>query len=89
MAIQTFALATPAAYPTDPNVLFDFQPKKITFRLNDATAGRTVTVSLNGVTDHIVLSVDAGLKEYVCEQRHSQFWAKGSGSAALSAIAES
>ena len=89
MAIQNVSLAVPAGYPTDPNVALTFQPKKVTFMLDDATAGRTVSISLNGVTDHIKLSVDSKMLQYVCEQRHTSFWVKGTGAAALVAIAES
>lgn len=89
MSIQSFAIASPAAYPVAANVSLTFQPKKVTFQLDDSTAGRTITISLDGVNDHIKLSVDAKAFAYVCAQRHQQFWVKGTAAAALWAVAES
>lgn len=89
MAIQNFSFASPAAYPVSPNVVLAFQPKKVTFFLDDSGAGKSLTISLDGVTDHIHLHADHSILQYVCEQRHTQFWVKGTSSAGLLAIAES
>lgn len=89
MAIQSFSFASPAAYPTDPNIVVTFQPKKVTFFLDDAGAARSLTISLDGVNDHIHLHSDHNILQYECVQRHSRFWVKGTSSAGLFAIAES
>lgn len=89
MAIQSFSFASPAGYPSDPNVVVTFQPKKVAFFLDDTGAGKALTISLDGVTDHIHLHFDHNMLQYTCDQRHSRFWVKGTGAAAIFAIAES
>ncbi len=89
MSIHRVSVAAPAAYPSDPNITFPFEPKQIQFDLNEIAAGKSVTFSFDGVTDHIVLEYNtAANRAYLSRQRQTRVWVKGTNNALCSATAE-
>lgn len=81
-----------ASYPAEsaPSVVIPFEPKKVTFLLDDTGAGKELMVSLDGVSDHIHLHADHAITMYTTEQRVKRFWVKRGGvNTGLRVIAES
>lgn len=88
MAIQAVKMTAPAAYPGvgAPNVVLNFQPRKVTFRMNSIS--ETAEVSYDGSTDHIYLVGLDICKSYEASQTPQKIWIKGSNNVEVIVIAE-
>lgn len=91
MAIEKKTVTASGSYGAAdaPDIVFTIEPKKVTFFLDDSGTGKSVTISADGVNDHIHLHTDHSILSYESLQRCKHWWVKGAGSAGLIAIAES